>query len=156
MSFPKPGEGRVVYTSSLGVCKEHDGRFYWFDAHRPDHWTFGAPSLQRVMEHEEFIVRFWEEKVAWLTRSDVARIDGDHYIVGAEDAPNSMRGYGGRKFGIKFNDGRVVITTNLWHQGTIPEAWREKLPNNAVWLDDVQIKLHEACAEIKKIGEEMA
>ena len=36
---------------------------------------------------------------------------------------------------ILFDDGRVAETNQLWHQGNIPEPFRELLPNNAVFID---------------------
>lgn len=42
---------------------------------------------------------------------------------------------GGRKFHIQMHDGQVIETTELWHQGTIPEHFRERLPDNANFLN---------------------
>lgn len=38
---------------------------------------------------------------------------------------------------ILFKDGRVSETNQLWHQGDIPEQFREMIPNNAVFIDKV-------------------
>lgn len=66
------------------------------------------------------------------TNRDYAIIDGQHYVIGPEHDDGGFRGFGGRKFIIEFNDGRIVETTNLWHQGTIPDGyWREKMQDNA-------------------------
>jgi len=94
---------------------------------------------------------FWIEK--WQMRDDenVARINGQHYMFGNHmqdyvvdpadtletivanwKAPKKQGlGMGGDKIIIKFNDGRIVITNDLWHQGTIPELFSNALPNNA-------------------------
>jgi hypothetical protein len=45
-----------------------------------------------------------------------------------------MRGYGGAKWRVQFLDGREVETSNLWHQGTVPEQYRRYLPDNAVLI----------------------
>lgn len=78
---------------------------------------------------------FWSEKVGWITdphyADRVARIDGHHYVISPEDGNRGMRGFGGQRFVIAFNDGRQVTTTNLWHQGEMPAFWRERLPDNA-------------------------
>ena len=61
------------------------------------------------------------------------RVDGDHYIC----CPNTnayFKGFGGREFKILFDDGRKVVSQNLWHQGNIPESHRKRLPNNAKFL----------------------
>ena len=56
-------------------------------------------------------------------------------MIGDENSvsPSSFRGYGGKKFIILFDNGGRIITTNLWHQGTIPKWFEEYLPDNAVF-----------------------
>ncbi|WDP93379.1 MAG: hypothetical protein HUN04_22710 [Desulfobacter sp.] len=61
-----------------------------------------------------------------------AIIDGSHYIIRAET--DGLRGFGGRKFIIQFFDGRIIETNNLWCQGEIPDRFRKRLPDNAVFL----------------------
>lgn len=82
-----------------------------------------------------FDCAFWHEKRV-LAESGAAlcvRISGTHYIVGKEDAPRGCKGFDGREFVIKMHDGRRIVTTNLWHQGRIPDRFRDLLPNNAEW-----------------------
>ncbi len=80
-----------------------------------------------------FKCNFWREKVTKKDKPRVTRINGNHYAIGQEEYSSwaEFRGFGGRKFVILFNDGRKVETTNLWHQGTIPEHFKERLPDNA-------------------------
>lgn len=77
---------------------------------------------------------FWEEHVDRKDNSNVARIDGVHYIIGN---PNQrrFRGFAGRRFEIIFDDGREVETNNLWCQGKIPQRFKDRLPNNAVFKE---------------------
>ena len=94
---------------------------------------------------------FWVEKVTIRDDDDVVRINGNHYIVGSQldnyevDASDSLesivnkwkpnknfKGMGGSKIVIKLNNGRVIITNDLWHQGKIPARFANILPNNAV------------------------
>lgn len=94
----------------------------WFDdiakklaerklCHGCDHWT----SLAKI-----------------AARADVARIEGTHYMIDKENAdPRAFRGFAGQRFKIKFADGREVETTNLWCQGSIPDHFRDRLPDNA-------------------------
>ena len=74
---------------------------------------------------------FWLEK---LYLPDYAKkqviVDGTHYTLGN----SSIRGFAGAKFKIKFFDGRVIKTSNLWSQGKIPEHFRSTLPDNAVFI----------------------
>ena len=84
-----------------------------------------------------FNCNFWREKVLMKDKPKVVRIKGSHYTIGAEEAPTGMfRGFGGRVFKILFDDGREVTTTNLWHQGIIPEHFKERLPDNAKFLTE--------------------
>lgn len=76
---------------------------------------------------------FWRGYVATKHMKNHAIIGGCHYVIGNEKEPGETkwRGFGGRKSTILFNDGREVVTTNLWFQGEIPEHFLERLPNNA-------------------------
>ena len=76
---------------------------------------------------------FWTEYVE--TKSDHSHlvVNNNHYVIGP--ATGYQGGFGGAKFNIKFNDGREVTTTNLWMQGDIPERFRDRLPNNAVFVN---------------------
>lgn len=76
---------------------------------------------------------YWSKQAS--DRSDAVVIDGVHYRI-RPDRPNPGPGcgYGGRKFTIRFHDGREVRTRNLWYQGPIPPAWRDRLPDNAEFV----------------------
>ena len=51
-------------------------------------------------------------------------IGGECYHVGPEsDDPSFFKGYGGAKFVIKMNSGKVIVTHNLWNQGEIPKRF---------------------------------
>lgn len=76
---------------------------------------------------------FWAENAA--DRSNAAVIGHEHYRI-RPDLPvrdAGLAGYAGRTFCIRFHDGREVTTRNLWYQGMIPPAWRDRLPDNATW-----------------------
>jgi len=83
-----------------------------------------------------FFCLFWSE---WIEKKDdpnTVRIDGTHYHI-APDAPDAyFKGFGGRRFKIEFNDGRVVETRNLWCQGDISKHYKELLPDNAKFIQD--------------------
>jgi protein-arginine kinase activator protein McsA len=61
------------------------------------------------------------------------RCDNGHFMIGPENASREsmFRGFGGAKFIFVMDDGTRIESTNVWHQGKIPEHWRERLPNNA-------------------------
>lgn len=83
--------------------------------------------------------QFWYDKVKldMEKNTNVLRVNGEHYTISEPLAKHLhfMRGMGGNQFTIKFNDGRIVHTDNLWHQGRIPIAWREYLPDNAEFIN---------------------
>lgn len=79
---------------------------------------------------------FWTEIIRAANKSSVC-IDGHHYQIGAEHGSNpDVRGFGGRRFHIRFFDGRQLTTTNLWYQGKIPSHFRDQLPDNAEFVKE--------------------
>lgn len=86
-------------------------------------------------------MQFWLEKAKSMQEdkeyaSRIAIIDRNMYYIDDEDAVGplgSTRGFGGREFIIKFKDGRIVKTTNLWANGSIPHTLLNKFPDNAEW-----------------------
>lgn len=81
-----------------------------------------------------FSCHFWKEKVHSYNERTVI-VDGLHYRYFDDNPGAAFLGFGGREFRIKFNDGREVVTHNLWHQGNIPERFRDKLPDNAQFIN---------------------
>lgn len=76
---------------------------------------YGKDNL--ICDHDCFMIDFWNNA---LDDSAII-IDGDCYHVGEENNSDPyFRGFGGRHFFIKMNDGRIIHTSNLWHQGTVP------------------------------------
>lgn len=60
---------------------------------------------------------------------NVVIFNNQHYTIGPEHT-TGFRGFSGAKVVITFKDGRVVTTTNLWHQGTIPTEFLDLYPEN--------------------------
>ena len=84
-----------------------------------------------------FTCDFWIEHIQRdKTVDNTFVINGWHYIVGREDKGDryEFRGCGGSKFVIKAHDGREITTTNLWVQGEIPQHFRTRLPDNAIFI----------------------
>lgn len=89
----------------------------------------------RICSSKCFTIDFWNEKMKIKENPRTARIEGSHYIIGNEDdLQDSFRGFGGGLFLIQFNDGRLVKSTNLWHQGEIPLHLTGILVNNAEFV----------------------
>ncbi len=77
---------------------------------------------------------FWLGHVSKVDESESIRIGGVHYRLGnpvwAGPEYKGMLAFYGRKFEIMQGD-VMIHTNNLWHQGTIPELFRDRLPDNA-------------------------
>nr|WP_319393438.1 hypothetical protein [uncultured Desulfobacter sp.] len=87
------------------------------------------------LERNCFECSFWLLKTEYyedLTDRRVV-VDGNHYMISAV-TDTYPKGFGGRQFIIQFFDGRIIKTNNLWSQGSIPDRFREMLPDNAVFL----------------------
>jgi len=76
-----------------------------------------------------FNCAFWVNKIEEKSNNRVI-IDGHHYVA----CSGNGGGMGGRKFKIRFNDGREIEATNLWSQGEIPEIFRDQLSDNAEFM----------------------
>lgn len=92
---------------------------------------------------------------------DAARavvVNGTHYYLGDENerGPSRFRGFGGNRFVIRFLDGRTVTSTNLWHQGEVPQEFAEQLPDNAEFVREQLVemerapKVNEALGNVRK------
>ena len=77
-----------------------------------------------------FTKDFWNKALD----NEAIVINGECYHLGDENDTSYFRGYGGHKFVIEMNDGRRIITTNLWNQGTIPEKFFKG--NNARFVNE--------------------
>jgi len=81
-------------------------------------------------DHDEF----WGKQLRDCDDNTRVVVDHQHYRIVREPRPGTSdhcRGFGGREHTVEFFDGRTVTTRNLWHQGVIPPAWRDRLPDNA-------------------------
>ena len=87
--------------------------------------------------HDCFNDKFWMLKIRDVNKAPekFETIKNNLYYIADENDNDSFRGFDGRKFIIKYNDGRQIITTNMWHNGTIPEKFRDKLPDNAIFIN---------------------
>lgn len=92
---------------------------------------------KEILMEQAFIEDYWTK----LIDQDIPNrlvINGVHYThegmkVGVR---KDWRGSNGRLFTIKLKDGTIIKTNSLWHQGTIPEQFRNQLPNNAEFIND--------------------
>ena len=81
-----------------------------------------------------FEKHYWAERLRNKDSERQVVIEGRMYQIGNEDEQSGcFRGFGGAKFYIDFNDGRKIVTTNLWCNGDIPEEYKKGFPDNAKW-----------------------
>lgn len=85
--------------------------------------SFAGFCSERCFEQD-----FWEKA---LDGNEIV-INKECYHVGPEEGPSFFRGFGGARFKIRMNDGKVIETTNLWNQGTIPDHFYKG--DNAVFV----------------------
>jgi hypothetical protein len=81
---------------------------------------------------------FWTARQRTLAtpRSLVAK--GCMYSIGNEDCKSSFRGFGGQAWLVRFNDGRLVYTSNLWYNGQVPALFADRIKDTGT-LQDVNI-----------------
>ena len=87
-----------------------------------------------------FKKHYWNEIVT--EKEEHIVINGVCYCD-AGDRPGekpSYLGHAGRRFWIRYFDGKTVTTNNLWYQGEIPEEYRSALPDNAEFYTPNHIK----------------
>jgi hypothetical protein len=101
----------------------------------------GAEGKRMKETGECFSCAFWEIRLA-TTNPDRLVINGWTYSVGAEPTDEQRRsgrtvflGMAGRRFDIELADGRRFTTHNLWSGGEIPTRYRDRLPDNAAFVN---------------------
>ena len=137
-------------------CKtEAEARVFWDELHSITCRECGDPIWARHDTHAERMLgeRLCSTCYFWThlpTASGIVVIaDGCHYEIGETEQACARRcgfptmdgrlrsdyrhvlGHGGAEFTVVLNDGRRIVTTNLWTQGPIPEHFRDRLPDNA-------------------------
>lgn len=84
---------------------------------------------------EDFTKKYWED----LIERDIPNrlvINGVHYVHNGM-SKSKYRGMGGSEYTIKLNGGAIVKTNDLWHQGDIPQEFRDELPDNAEFVKEL-------------------
>lgn len=99
-----------------------------------------------ICSDECFTKDFWDQKLERYKKGDkniVVCVHHVYYI--AEENASGDRGFDGAVRYIKFFDGRLVRTTNLWYNGKMPEEYYDKMPDNATWSNwkEWESKQHE-------------
>lgn len=89
--------------------------------------------LKAIMDKYN-VDEYWAERV--LYKEEFLIVKGVCYYISEEST--AFKGYGGRRHIIRYLDtGKIRITDNLWHNGDVPEAIKEELPDNAEFLSSM-------------------
>ena len=75
--------------------------------------------------------KFW--RIIVDEKDEHVFINGGSYFIEDENK-GGFRGFDGRKFRIRKNDGTEIVTTNLWYQGQVPDNFKDILPDNAEFV----------------------
>ena len=79
---------------------------------------------------------FWTQIVV-NANPDCVVVNGSHYYIASTGVQKrKYSGCGGQIFHILKSDGTRITTDNLWHQGTVPLAFRAQLPDNAKFVEE--------------------
>lgn len=78
---------------------------------------------------------FWFDIFLKVETPESVVVDGKAYTIGKENiSKHAFRGHSGCLFFIRFTGGRKVISSNLWHRGTVPDIWKDRIPDNAEFV----------------------
>jgi hypothetical protein len=132
MAVTGSGHPAEYMVTDLAFAIEHD----WYI------WCRFFPPAQGILPEDQISVAdalFWQRIVEQYGNPRHVVVKSTHYQIGPEDPiiRRSWRGFRGDRYNIKFHDGRTVISTNLWCQGTIPAQFREQLPDNAEFVKEI-------------------
>ena len=100
------------------------------------HWSEPYPSKLKELGIC-FHCEFWESKISSLSNPRRIIVDGECYWRD-DDAPAGTKGFlgfGGAEFKIKrFDTPEIIISHNMWGQGSIPDRWRDIFKDNAEFV----------------------
>jgi hypothetical protein len=136
--------GTRIWSRCIANVHNGDGTdtVYDLDAYRCTRYPADTPPGKveiTVRTYRDDHDEFWEKQLREDDPGNRVVIDHVHYWIVTDpgtDKPDHCRGFGGREHTIEFFDGRTIATRNLWHQGTIPPSWRDRLPDNARFAQD--------------------
>ena len=98
--------------------------------------------VEKQMKNNQmcFSCNLWREHKEIDKERTFAVIKGGHYVLEPHNPDSFSSGMCGRRYTIRFFDGRTVVCDNLWFQGNIPAEWRDEFPDNAEFIDDAEAR----------------
>ena len=140
---------------ALAWVKEHDvfqynhgaeGRlrkYPFFFCHicgAPERATYVEERRRILLEHQIcFTCSHWKELLpGYLSGKRFISKGGCYTPCADPGGPDDFKGFGGRKFRFRVfagpRAGEILETTNMWHQGTVSQWWRDQFPDNCEFL----------------------
>jgi hypothetical protein len=110
----------------------------------PEH--FVKCDIRTIMErdgvcyHCAFWIRMYEQHKNdpnWLIIDGVSYI-ANPFVPNTNNMTRRFMGFGGRMMEAIKNSGEKVISNDWWHQGDVPECFRDIIPDNAKWNNSKQ------------------
>lgn len=96
-----------------------------------------------IDEFTGFTDKFWNDQLQ--SRENALVINGSQYRLGVE-YPAKGYGMNGEHYKIKMlENGAIIDTADLWHQGTVPEEYRNVLQDNAKFVRLIEVAEYLAC-----------
>lgn len=98
---------------------------------------YNSCAILDIMRQKQvcFNCAFWIDKI---NNPPIGQeiIGGHHYIVHpfVKRPENIIKGFLGREFYIRKLDGTLIKSNNVWHQGKIPEHFKNQFPDTANFL----------------------
>lgn len=99
-------------------------------------------NIKNIMKEKNmcFNCAFWQEKID-ITNKDTLVIEGNRYqgnLINKDNRSTFGLGMGGRDTYVMMlnNSNDIRHYNNVWCQGTIPELWKSKIPNNAKFISE--------------------
>lgn len=80
---------------------------------------------------------FWTGKLPGLNDPNVFVVNGGMYKKYPDTNDKGFKGFGGRLFKMLRPDGKIVESKNMWHSGTVPEIFRDRIKDNAVFVENL-------------------
>lgn len=77
----------------------------------------------------------WQHRLDYSGKRKFAIVDGYHYVLAPHTDTNWLVGSCGQKYHFLFNNGEELVCDNVWHQGQVPEHFRDIMPDNATLID---------------------
>lgn len=105
----------------------------------PDGYVGGGRLRRRSLC---FSCDLWTDRITEAIEPGTVIVGGTYYgydpAAPVRGGNPSLLGHAGRRFSILLADGSMVTTNNLWCGGSIPEHFRDRIPDNARWVDPAQ------------------